>query len=80
MLRCRGLRWCGGSKAGLVTERSALAHRPLEHLGGLSGGSTGVRRGRRFARDGVSSIGIEGGRKIDARRRGLSRSGAEEGG
>ena len=63
-----------------MTERSALAHRPLEHLGGLSGGSTGVRRGRRFARDGVSSIGIEGGRKIDARRRGLSRSGAEEGG
>lgn len=63
-----------------MTGRSALAHRPLEHLGGLSGGSTGVRRGRRFARDGVSSIGIEGGRKIDARRRGLSRSGAEEGG
>lgn len=63
-----------------MTGRSALAHRPLEHLGGLSGGSTGVRRGRRFARDGVSSIGIEGGRKIDARRRRLSRSGAEEGG
>ena len=84
MFRCRGLRWCGGggggSKAGLVTGRSALAHRPLEHLGGLSGGSTGVRRGRRFARDGVSCIGTEGGREIDARHRGLSRSGADEGG
>ena len=84
MFRCRGLRWCGGggggSKAGLVTGRSALAHRPLEHLGGSSGGSTGVRRGRRFARDGVSCIGTEGGREIDARHRGLSRSGADEGG